>query len=101
MPKYTPRLLPPERRYLFQDRTSRHYRHTFYLNPIQLDNWQYPPKMVTIKAFTNQYGYTKGQIMSLLRNRQLFGMSFKKWLFICPNPLCFVEEITLDFWKRR
>jgi hypothetical protein len=81
----------------------KHYRKTFYKSPCEMRGYESPPKMITLTNFCKMFFVTKQQCMTLLKDKHLFGMTFRKNLFVCPCPLShkWNKSVILEFWKEK
>ena len=81
---------------------ARHHRGTFYLQPCEIPGYKFPPKCIPINAFAKRHNYSRDQLLTMLRDKDLFGISFKKWLFICPCPYSgtWTEKEIAEYWQK-
>lgn len=63
------------------------YSRTWYRNPPPDDQGKLPP-MTPLPKWCEGNGYTLYEAEELLRKQQLWAMTFKRRLYVCPNPNC-------------
>jgi hypothetical protein len=80
----------------------RHHRGTFYRQPCEIEGYKPYPMMITLTQFAEDYHYTKNQLLTLLRDHDLYGKTFKKNLWVCPCPFSplWTPEIIEKFWTK-
>jgi hypothetical protein len=56
--------------------------------------------MIRSNVFCERFNITEAKLPKLLRDHHLFGKTFKKWFFICPNPCSHLwsDEVLTEFW---
>lgn len=83
-------------------RGRKHNHGSFYKNPCEIEGYQYPPIMISLRKFALTYNYSEFEVVSLLRDKQLFGKTFKKNMWVCPCPLSYMwtPEIIEQFWTK-
>jgi hypothetical protein len=79
-----------------------HHRGTFYRQPCEMEGFKFPPIMITLTKFAATYNYSKDELLTLLRDKHLFGKTFKKNMWVCPCPTSYLwaSEIIAKFWTK-